>query len=80
MDLKLRYFDGVLDIEGKVPVPEPVQVSGSNRRKCNSTFAEIPNMGVVLLSCTTRTGFTTYWEKTRRSGDQSSVSRRQTRQ
>jgi hypothetical protein len=38
VDLKLRYFDSALDIEGKLPVPEPVQVSGSNRRNCNSSL------------------------------------------
>ena len=40
VDLKLRYFDGALDIEGKVPVPEPVQGLGSNRRNCNSSLHE----------------------------------------
>jgi hypothetical protein len=38
VDLKLRYFDGMLDIEGEVPVPEPVQGSGSNRRNCNCSL------------------------------------------
>ena len=42
VDLKVRYFEGTLNIEGKVPVPEPVQGSGSNRRNCNSRFHEYP--------------------------------------
>jgi len=42
VDVKLRYFDGTLDIEGKVPVPEPVQGSGTNRRNCNNRFHEYP--------------------------------------
>jgi len=38
VDLKLTYGDGEVEIEGKVPVPEAVQVSGKGAQKCYSRF------------------------------------------
>jgi hypothetical protein len=38
VDLKLYYYDGELEIEGKVSVPEAVDGSDSNRKNCNTSL------------------------------------------
>ena len=36
LDLRLNYFDGDLEIEGKIPVPGAADAStGSGKKKCN---------------------------------------------
>jgi hypothetical protein len=42
VDLKLHYYDGELEIEGKVPVAESAEGSGSNRKNCNSSLDADP--------------------------------------
>jgi hypothetical protein len=36
LDLRTTYYDGELEIEGKVPVPDAEISTGSGQKKCNS--------------------------------------------
>jgi site-specific DNA recombinase len=36
LDLRMNYYDGDLEIEGKVPMPAAVASTGSGKKKCNT--------------------------------------------